>query len=225
MQLPKIIYTISEVLKNKNAKAIVVGGSVRDHFLKLDIKDYDVEIYGLKTIEELEEVLAEYGSVNLVGKSFGVLKFQYDGEEYDFSFPRTEQKVGAGHRGFDVLVDGTMNFEEASKRRDFTLNAMGYDIEEQMFLDPYGGLADIKKGLLRHIDNETFIEDPLRVYRAVQFCARFGYTLAKESFELCQTMVAQGMLEELAQERVYIEFTKLLLKSPNPSIGFELMRA
>ena len=224
MQLPKIIYTISKQLIQQNAKAIVVGGSVRDHFLKLDIKDYDVEVYGLEKIEELEDILAQYGSVNLVGKSFGVLKFQYDGEEYDFSFPRTEQKTGAGHRGFDVFVDGEMSFKEASKRRDFTLNAMGYDVAEQKFLDPYAGLDDMKKGLLRHIDDETFVEDPLRVYRAVQFCARFEYSLSEESFKLCQTMVEEGMLEELAQERIYIEFQKLLLKSPKPSVGFELMR-
>ena len=224
MQLPKIIYTISKQLKEKNAKAVVVGGSVRDHFLELEIKDYDVEVYGLEKIEELEAILAQYGSVNLVGKSFGVLKFQYDGEEYDFSFPRTEQKTGAGHRGFDVFVDGEMSFKEASKRRDFTLNAMGYDVEEQKFLDPYAGLEDMKKGLLRHIDDETFVEDPLRVYRAVQFCARFEYSLSEESFELCRTMVEAGMLEELANERIYIEFRKLLLKSPKPSVGFELMR-
>lgn len=224
MQLPKIIYTISQKLKEENAKAIVVGGSVRDHFLGLQIKDYDIEVYGLNSIEELEKILAQYGSVNLVGKSFGVLKFQYDGEEYDFSFPRTEQKIGSGHRGFDVSIDGAMSFKEASKRRDFTINAMGYDVEEEKFIDPYNGKIDIEKRLLRHIDDETFIEDPLRVYRAIQFCSRFGYTLADKSFELCKNMVSKGMLEELAKERIYVEFTKLLLKSPKPSVGFELMR-
>jgi len=224
MQLPKIIYTISKKLKEKNAKAIVVGGSVRDHFLKLHIKDYDIEVYGLKSIECLESILSEYGSVNLVGKSFGVLKFSYDGEDYDFSFPRTEQKIGVGHRGFDIAIDGKMSFNEASKRRDFTINAMGYDIENRLFLDPYDGQEDIEYGILRHIDDSTFIEDPLRVYRAVQFCARFEYGLAEDTFELCRSMVANGMLEELPKERIYTEFKKLLLKSSKPSIGFELMR-
>jgi len=224
MQLPKVIYKISKQLKKQNAKAIIVGGSVRDHFLGLAIKDYDIEVYGLKRIEALEEVLAQYGSVSLVGKSFGVLKFRYEGEEYDFSFPRTEQKVGAGHRGFDVAVDGMLSFKEASKRRDFTINAMGYEVEEARFLDPYNGRDDMRKRLLRHIDDDTFIEDPLRVYRAVQFSARFDYGLSKSTFELCKEMVAQKMLEELARERVYIEFRKLLLNSPKPSLGFELMR-
>jgi len=224
MQLPNIIYTISKDLKEQSAKAIVVGGSVRDYFLELPIKDYDIEVYGLACMEELEVILAQYGSVNLVGKSFGVLKFIYKGEEYDFSFPRIEEKIASGHRGFEVFIDGEMSFKEASKRRDFTINAMGYDIERGVFLDPYNGQEDIELGILRHIDDETFIEDPLRLYRAVQFSARFNYGLAEETFELCRSMVANGMLDELPKERIYTEFKKLLLKSTRPSIGFELMR-
>ncbi len=224
MKLPKILQTISKELHSKHAKAIVVGGSVRDHFLELDIKDYDIEVFGLKSMVELEEVLGESGSVNLVGKSFGVLKFQHEGEEYDFSFPRTESKVGTGHRGFDIEVDGNLDFKTAAKRRDFTVNALGYDIEEKAFIDPFGGLDDIKQKQLRHIDDKTFIEDPLRVYRAVQFCARFGFTLSLETKILCREMVEQGMLAELPKERIYAEWKKLLLKAPKPSLGFELMR-
>ncbi len=224
MDTPKIIQTISTELQKQNATAILVGGSVRDHFLELPIKDYDIEVYGLETMDELEAILSRFGSVNLVGKSFGVLKFIYEGEEYDFSFPRVETKTGEGHRGFDVNVDGSMSFEKAARRRDFTVNALGYDIERKCFLDPFHALKDIEQKKLRHIDDETFVEDPLRVYRAVQFCARFQYQLADETFILCRHMVEAGMIEELPKERVYKEFTKLLLKAPKPSIGFELMR-
>jgi len=224
MKTEKIVKKLSKILALRDAKAIIVGGSVRDHFLKLAIKDYDIEVYGLERVEELEEILKEYGSVNLVGKSFGVLKFSYDGEEYDFSFPRKEKKVGVGHRGFEVSCDGSLSFKEASLRRDFTINAMGYDIEKDEFLDPYGAKKDMKEKLLRHINSKTFIEDPLRVYRAVQFCARFEYRLDSDTFQLCKRMVEQGMLDELPKERIYEEFKKLLLKSPKPSIGFELMR-
>jgi len=224
MKTEKIVKKLSKILASRDAKAIIVGGSVRDHFLKRAIKDYDIEVYGLARVEELEEILKEYGSVNLVGKSFGVLKFSYDGEEYDFSFPRKERKVGVGHRGFDVSCDGSLSFKEASLRRDFTINAMGYDIEKDAFLDPYGAKKDMKEKLLRHINSKTFIEDPLRVYRAVQFCARFEYRLDADTFKLCKYMVEQGMLDELPKERIYEEFKKLLLKSPKPSIGFELMR-
>jgi len=224
MHIPAIIQTVSSALKAQDAKAIVVGGSVRDHFLGLPIKDYDVEVYGLQLLEQLEAILSAYGQVNLVGKSFGVLKFTYAGEEYDFSFPRTESKVGEGHRGFDVVVNGGMDFAEAARRRDFTINAMGYDVEERAFIDPFGAQKDMGDKVLRHIDDATFVEDPLRVYRAVQFAARFGYALAEETFALCKQMVEEGMLDELPKVRVYAEWKKLLLKSDKPSIGFELMR-
>jgi len=224
MHLPKIIKTISTKLSEQNAQAIVVGGAVRDHFLELPCKDYDIEVYGLVKIERLEEILSHYGSVNLVGKSFGILKFVYEGEEYDFSFPRREQKVATGHKGFDVDCDGSMSFKEASLRRDFTVNALGYNVEQELFLDPFGAKEDMESKRLRHISSKTFVEDPLRVYRAVQFSARFGYSLDKETFDLCYNMVKDGLLDELPKERVYTEFTKLLLKSNKPSIGFELMR-
>ncbi len=224
MYLPEIVKNISKELKKLNAKAIVVGGAVRDHFLGLPSKDYDIEVYGLKRIETLQNLLAKYGSVNLVGKSFGILKFVYNGEEYDFSFPRREQKVSTGHKGFDVVSDGFMSFKEASLRRDFTINALGYDVEQKRFLDPFGAKEDMESKRLRHIDSKRFVEDPLRLYRAVQFIARFGYTLDRDTFELCKNMVKDGLLDELPKERVYTEFKKLLLKSKKPSIGFELMR-
>jgi len=224
MKIPKILKIISIQLAAKNAKAILVGGAVRDHFLERPAKDIDVEVYGLDTMEELEEVLEVHGTVNLVGKSFGVLKFTHEAEEYDFSFPREEVKVSEGHRGFDVSVDGSLNFKTAARRRDFTLNALGYDVEEEKFLDPFDGLKDIENKVLRHIDDSTFVEDPLRVYRAVQFCARFGFDLAEETFMLCKGMVEDGLLDELAKERVYEEWKKLLLKSKKPSKGFEFMR-
>jgi tRNA nucleotidyltransferase (CCA-adding enzyme) len=224
MNLPDIIQTISKKLTTYDAHAIVVGGAVRDHFLGLPIKDYDIEVYGLESIHQLEAILSQYGSVSLVGKSFGILKFTHEGNEYDFAFPRFETKVDVGHRGFDVEVDGFISYETAAKRRDFTINAMGYAIETQTFIDPFGGQEDMERKILRHIDDGSFIEDPLRLYRAVQFCARFAYTLAPATLTLCQTMVEQGMLEELPKERIDREFRKLLLQSETPSIGFELMR-
>jgi len=224
MKLPTILEQISKTLEQNNARAIVVGGLVRDYFLNFPSKDYDVEVYGLESLEHLEEILQRFAKVNLVGKSFGVLKFNHEGIAYDFSFPRSEIKVGKGHQGFEVAVDGNMSFKQGAKRRDFKINAMGYDIQNKTFLDPFDAKSDMEKKVLRHIDDKTFIEDPLRVYRAIQFCARFGYTLAKETKELCKQMVSSGMLDELAKERVYVEFKKLLLKSPKPSVGFELMR-
>lgn len=224
MTLPSILKEISQALSKQNAKAIVVGGSVRDWFLGLPAKDYDIEVYGLDCLDQLQSLLLQYGSVNLVGRSFGVLKFTYGGEEYDFSFPRKETKVDLGHRGFDVLVNGTMSFEDASRRRDFSCNAMGYMIDTGELLDPFDGRVAMKARLLKHIDRDTFTEDPLRVYRAVQFAARFDYKIDVDTLKLCKRMVSEGMLDELPKERIYEEFKKLLLKSNKPSVGFELMR-
>ncbi len=224
MILPNILHTISKTLAQKGAKAIIVGGSVRDYFLGISAKDFDIEVYGLQTLEALEEILKSFGRVELVGKSFGVLKFIYKGEVYDFSFPRSEQKVAKGHKGFAIMIDGSYSYEKAARRRDFTINAMGYDIEEKRFLNPFGGREDMQAKVLRHIDETTFVEDPLRIYRGVQFCARFGYAMAEETKALCTIMIEEGALDELPKERVYEEFKKLLLKSPKPSVGFELMR-
>lgn len=224
MNLPQTLIDISRHLSVIGAKAIVVGGSVRDHYLGLQCKDYDVEVYGLRSMQELHDALKEHGDINLVGKSFGVLKFTQDGEEYDFSFPRTESNTGVGHRDFDINTDGFMSYKQASKRRDFTINSMGYDIQSCTFVDPHGGLLDLEQKILRHIDDETFVEDPLRVYRAIQLASRFGFELDLATAKLCRQMVQDDMLEALPKERIYEELKKLLLKSPAPSVGFEMMR-
>ena len=197
---------------------------MRDTLLGREIKDFDIEVYGIGKIDLLEKMLSRFGRVDLVGKSFGILKVTVEGSNYDFSFPRKESKVAPGHKGFEVSIDGKMDFEQAAKRRDFTINAMGYDPISERLYDPFGGREDLKRGILRHIDSVRFAEDPLRVYRAVQFAARFGLDVAEETAALCKEMVAEGMLDELPKERIYEEWKKLLLKSPSPSVGLELMR-
>jgi len=224
MNIPKILQQISNRLLSINAEAVAVGGVVRDHFLKLPTKDYDIEVFGLEDIEELEKILSEFGRVNLVGKSFGVLKLRVKEIEFDFSIPRREEKIAKGHRGFSVDLYQKLDFKEASKRRDFTINAIGFNINSKEFLDPHGGIGDLKRGKLKHIDSKKFQEDPLRVYRGVQFLARFNLKIERETFDLCSNIVKNGHLDELPKERVFIEFKKLLLKPNKPSIGFELMR-
>ncbi len=224
MQLPSILYSISSALRSKNAKAIVVGGSVRDCFMGLKVKDYDIEVYGICDMDALEHILSLFGKVNIVGKSYGILKLSHNGKEYDISLPRTETKIGNRHKDFHITCDSSMSYEDAFKRRDFTINAIGYDIENKSFIDPFGGIDDIHKKNLRHINNDTFIEDPLRVYRAIQFISRFGFTLHDSTFKLCQKMVDDNMLEHLPKERVYAELKKMLLKSKYPSTGFKLAK-
>jgi tRNA nucleotidyltransferase (CCA-adding enzyme) len=225
IQIPHQLANISTKLKSHNAKAILVGGLIRDYFLDQESKDYDIEVYGIQDIEELQNILSGFGSVNLVGKSFGVLKLTLDGDEYDFSLPRTENKCGDKHNEFIVSCDANLSYTDAFSRRDFTINAIGYDIETGDFIDPFCGINDLENSILKHINDDTFIEDPLRVYRAVQFVSRFNLQIDTYTYELCKKMVNDEMLEFLPKERVYIELQKLLLKSPAPSIGFELMRS
>ena len=223
MKVADILIDISEKLHKKGAKALLVGGSVRDFCLGLEPKDYDIEVYGID-MDGLKELLSSYGKVSLVGKSFGVLKLSVKKEVYDFSLPRTEKKVALGHRGFEVKTDKNLSYKEAFRRRDFTINAIGYDIKNQKYIDIYNGLSDLKNRILRVVDEKTFVEDPLRVYRAVQFRARFELEPDAKTKELLKLMVARGDLEELPKERVFEEFKKLLLKAKKPSLGFELLK-
>jgi len=224
MKIPKILDQIAKEIEGFGGRAVLVGGRVRDYLLGLESHDFDVEVYGFSSIEELEKILSTFGKVASVGKSFGVLKLKIDDIDYDFALPRVETKIAKGHRGFAVVSDGFLDYKSAAKRRDFTINSIGYDLLEHKFLDPFAGKDDLNSKILRHIDDESFVEDPLRVYRGIQFCARFDLEMDPKTKALCKEMVERGDLEELAKERIFEEFKKLLLKSKKPSIGFELMR-
>jgi len=224
INLPVVLQTILKDLQTIGAKPIVVGGCVRDTLLGIECKDFDIEIFLVDSLELIEKTLSKYGSVKLVGKSFGVLILRVDGYDFDFALARTEKKIGNSHQDFEVTTNANLSFKEASLRRDFTINAIGYDYFEDKFLDPHNGINDLKNKTLRHIKDETFVEDALRVYRAIQFTARFGFDLDPQTLNLCKKIVASDELKYLANERIYEEFKKLFLKSSKPSIGLELMR-
>lgn len=217
------LQTILTALVQNEIRPVLVGGCVRDFFLGIEVKDYDIEVYGLDTIETLENILSTFGRVNLVGKSFGIVKLSTDKMEYDFSFPRLENKIGDGHRGFEVSLDGTLSFEKAAKRRDFTINAIGYDYMSNTFLDPFDGKKDIDTKILRLINKDTFLEDPLRVYRAVQFYARFAFEIDPVTYSVCQDIVLFKEFRLLSKERIFEEYKKLFLKAKSPSRGLSLI--
>lgn len=227
INLPKILIEILNNLQDLGITPILVGGCVRDYFLKLPIKDYDIEIFNATSFEQVEKTLKKFGKVNLVGKSFGILKLNIDALdnlEFDFSFPRVEQKIGNFHKDFEVTTNGNLTFKEAARRRDFTINAIGYDFFKNEFLDPFGGIDDLKNKIIRHVDDKTFCEDSLRVYRAVQFACRFEFGIDKKTQDLCKKIVFEDDLQFLSKERIFEEFKKLFLKSNKPSIGFKLTK-
>lgn len=211
ISLPKKILKLAEIIKQNGGRAMLVGGCVRDELMNFKPKDFDVEVYGIEP-QKLKEILKQFGRVDTVGESFTVYKIGFD---LDVSLPRRERKVARGHKGFIVEGDPSMSFEEAAKRRDFTINAIMKDVLTGEIVDCYGGQNDLKNKKIRHIADETFVEDSLRVLRAAQFAARFEFEIEAETVKLCQSID----LTDLPKERIWGELEKLLLKSQKPSIG------
>lgn len=194
-----------------------VGGCVRDALLGLDGKDVDMEVHGISP-QALKTILDGLGQRISVGESFGV--FNLKGYGLDIAMPRKETARGSGHKDFDIFVDPFIGTEAAARRRDFTVNALMRDVLTGQILDPFGGRADLAAGCLRHVCDGSFAEDPLRVLRAAQFAARFGFQVAEDTVALCRGMD----LTQLPPERVEGELKKALLKAERPSVFFKVLR-
>jgi len=155
---------VLEQCRAAGGRPLIVGGSVRDALVAryrgstLTSKDVDIEVYDAEPAVLASE-LSAVGRVDEVGASFGVLKVLCGGEDFDVSLPRTDSKVGSGHRGFEVRVDHDLDEVTAFGRRDYTVNAMGWDPATAELVDPYGGSADLEQGVLRHT-TDAFDEDP-----------------------------------------------------------------
>lgn len=193
-----------------------VGGFVRDTILGVPSKDLDLEVFGPDSVENLIQFLSGFGEVDAVGKSFGVLKIRVNGIDLDVSLPRTESKEGKGHKGFVVKSNGELTPLEASLRRDFTFNALMMKLPECEIVDLHSGIVDILNHRLRHT-SKHFSDDPLRVLRGMQFCGRFNLTADKETCDLSRSLLSE--FEELAKERLWVEFEKWAVKSIKPSRG------
>jgi tRNA nucleotidyltransferase (CCA-adding enzyme) len=193
----------------------LVGGSVRDAMLGLEPKDFDIEVYGLSG-QDLIEALTPLGKLDLVGKSFGVIKLTVpSGQTYDVSLARRDSKgAGVGHKNFTVDTSPDITIEEGCSRRDLTINSMLYDPRKGELVDPYEGRKDLQEGILRHT-SEQFIEDPLRVLRVMQFASRFDFEVASETVALSRSM--HGEFSTLPVERVGEEWFKALSKAKRPS--------
>ncbi|MGE3844755.1 MAG: CCA tRNA nucleotidyltransferase [Vicinamibacterales bacterium] len=204
---------IARAVRDAGGRGLFVGGWVRDRLLGHAGKDIDLEVYGLE-IATVKALLEQAGSVNTVGESFTVFKLG----SLDVSIPRRESKSGRGHRGFEVTGDPWLSVREASRRRDFTINAISWDPLTGVYEDPFDGRRDLDARLLRVVDPATFGEDSLRVLRALQFAARFELRVDDESRQICR----QIALDDLPSERVWEEIDKLLRRARRPSIGWHL---
>ena len=217
---------ISEILKK--GRIYEVGGAVRDRLLHREdmVKDRDYLVTGIP-YRELTRILEPHGTVGLVGRSFGVIKFtQFFGGEpvtFDISLPRTEHSTGSGHKDFAVTYDPNLSIEDDLVRRDFTINAMAWALDNDELVDPLGGQVDLQKKQIRMVYGETFQDDPLRMLRAIQFAARFEFTIEKNTFDAIRENAS--LITTVSSERIAEELTKLLTRSKKPSHGFRLMES
>ena len=213
----KMAREVARLVAAKGGRTFYVGGFVRDALIHKENKDVDIEVHGISP-GCLEEILDSLGERMVIGESFGI--FGLKGFDLDIAMPRKEEVRGQGHKDFDIFVDPFIGTEAAARRRDFTFNALMQDVLTGEILDHFGGVEDLKGGVLRHVNDKSFAEDPLRVLRAAQFAARFKFCVATETVELCSRM----QLQHLPRERIEGELKKALLKSERPSVFFEVLR-
>ena len=210
------VSSLARAIHDAGGRALLVGGCVRDALMGSQPKDWDLEVYNLDAAR-LREILDQFGPVNVVGEAFTVYKL---GKHLDVSIPRRERKSGRGHKGFVIEGDPSMTIADATRRRDFTINAILQDPLTSELIDPFHGQHDIEQHVLRAVSTETFAEDSLRVLRAAQFAARFEFDIDPQTVELCRTID----LSDLPAERIWGEMEKLLLRASRPAIGLEWLR-
>lgn len=213
LQKNLLVKEIVSVINKSGGASYLVGGAVRDIFLQKPIKDIDIEVHK-QSLEKLSEILSKFGVVDLVGKSFGVLRLH--GLDVDWSIPR---KDSSGRKP-EVQLEPNLSFEDAFRRRDLTINSMGINLITKELVDPFNGLEDIKTKTLRATDPDFFIEDPLRFFRVMQFIGRFEFTPDQKLNEICKKIE----VDKVSKERIETEFEKLILKSQKPSLAFRWLK-
>lgn len=206
---------IAELLEPEGAEIYLVGGCVRDSILGIAPKDIDIEVFRCAP-QALETRLTQQFKIDCIGKSFGV--YHIAGQSIDISLPRKESKTGLKHTDFKIEGDPYMQPEEAASRRDFTLNAIYYHLQKESLFDPFHGVKDLSERRLRHC-SAAFIEDPLRVLRAMQFIARFRLSADPETIALCRTLNPQ----HIPKERIWDEWKKLITKGDAIGLGLEFL--
>lgn len=206
---------IFDDIESEGGTPYFVGGCVRDHILGITPNDIDIEVYNLVP-STLHNVLTKHGKVTLCGESFGVYKLG----EFDFAIPRREKSTGRSHTTIEVDSDPYIDPKVACRRRDFTMNAMLMTADNEV-IDFYGGVNDIKNKIVRAVDRTTFMEDPLRLIRAVKFASRYLFVIDASTSQLIRENRVD--VANLPIDRIYKEITAILMEGNYPSYGIQLL--
>jgi len=216
MNQREMIRAIAEQVHEIGGRALLVGGCVRDEILGIPCYDIDCEIHGIAP-ERLRNLLLQLGGIDDSGALYGIYTIR--GAGLDIALPRRETRTGPGHRDFEVHVEPMLSPEEAAARRDFTVNAIMRDALTGEYVDPFGGMQDLKNGILRAVPGGQFEEDPLRVLRGAQFAARFHLAPDEETIEKMRRMP----VHHLSGARVFLEMKKALLMADKPDVFFRTL--
>lgn len=196
-----------------------VGGCVRDLVRDNPSKDVDILVTN-QNLDNIEKKLSLYGKVDIVGKSFGVIKFTIMGRTYDVSLPRSDIPVKSEsrkHKDFIIKADPFLPIEKDLERRDITCNSIALRLCDGEVIDPFGGVKDIKEKRIRMTNPSSFPEDPLRIIRVARFASVLGWKVEKSIYEISKEIDLKG----LSQERIVDELFRMLLNSEKPSVGFK----
>ncbi|MBR2241222.1 MAG: HD domain-containing protein [Clostridia bacterium] len=208
----KNIKEIAEIIKDNGGVLYLVGGAVRDQLLGIKSSDEDYCVVGLSH----KEFLQLFPEAFCRGKSFEV--FDMYGKE--FALARTERKKGIGHKEFEITVDKNITIYDDLKRRDLTINSIAKNVLTEEIIDPFNGKNDLKQGIIK-ATSESFIEDPLRVYRAARFASKFNFTVEENTIKLMKSLRKE--LLALSEERVFDEMRKAL-SCDKPSVFFNTLK-
>ncbi|MBO4571241.1 MAG: HD domain-containing protein [Bacteroidales bacterium] len=215
-----IFRIVAEEASALGVRAFVIGGFVRDFFLQRPSNDIDIVVEG-SGIEVAEAVARRVHTKVSVFRNFGTAMLHCNGLEVEF--------VGARKESYDrrsrkpVVEDGTL--QEDQERRDFTINAMAFSLQDEDYgalVDPFGGIRDLNDGIIRTpLDPDTtYSDDPLRMLRAIRFATQLGFSIVQESKDSMRHN--RQRLDILSQERIADELMKIMA-TPKPSTGFLLM--
>ena len=207
----------ASAVANAGGRAFIVGGFVRDEIMGVSSHDKDLMVTGLSN----DQFTTLFPDAKTTGKDFPVFRMEVGGEEMEIALARKERKTAVGHNGFTMLADGTVSVEEDLVRRDTTMNAIAKDVLSGEVIDPFGGIADIHAGVIRHV-SDAFREDALRVLRVARQAAKFGFSVADETIGMCRSCKEE--LRTISAERVREEMMKAL-ETERPSVFFRTLVA